>query len=172
MHPSPFFNPIIMAFPIQVPIYPPVTHSRLMVVRWVEVRKVRNPAPALQSAASRPLRPKLWTSCTNTPTSTRANRPRSVRRCRTSESEEQWSGKERGSVRERGRETEKWIDAVRLPHKESCSLTTIWATHLYLASMTCPMPQVRFPPTFTNTLLCTVYKLCTETSRSNINVLY
>lgn len=139
-----------LSFPIEVPIYLPDTRSHLMVARWAEVRKVRNPAQALQSAASRPLRPKPWISCTNTPTSTRANRPRSARRCHTSESEERQRGKERGSVREKesGSENEKWIDPVRLPHRDSCSLTTTWATHLYLASTTCPMPQVRTSPTF------------------------
>lgn len=134
----------IMAFPNQVPIYRPVTRSHLM-VRWVEARKVRNPAPVPQSAASRPLRPKHWTSCTNTPTSIKANRPRSARRHHTSETEACRRGKERGNVREkeRGSETEKWTDHVRLPHRESCSLTTTtWATHLYRASTTCPMPQV------------------------------
>lgn len=127
-----------MSFPIQVPICLPVTHSHLMVLRWAEVRKVRNPARALPSAASRPPRPKPWTSCTNTPTNIRANRPRSARRCHTSETEECQRGKEKG--------IEKWIDRVRLPHSESCSLTTTWATHLYLASTTCLMPQVSTPP--------------------------
>lgn len=142
MHPSPLSNPNIMAFPIQVLIYLPVTRSHLMAVRWAEERKVRNLAQALQSAASRPLRPKPWTSCTNTPTSTRANLPRSVRRDHTSESEQWQRGKEKGS------ETEKWIDPVHLPHRESCSLTTTWATRLYLASTTCPMPRVSTPPTY------------------------
>lgn len=131
---------IVMAFHIQVPIYLLVTRFHLM-VRWVAARKVRNPAPVLQSA-SRLLRPKHWTSCTNTPTSIRANRPRSARRRHTSETEACRSGKERGNVREKGRGNEKWTDHVRLPHRESCSLTTTWATHLYLASTTCPMPQV------------------------------
>lgn len=130
-----------MSFPIQGPICLPATRSRLMAVRWAEVRKARNPVQALQSAASHPLRPRPWTSCTNTPTSTRANHPRSARRRHTSE--ERQRGKERGSAREN--EIEKWIGRVRLPHSESCSLTTTWATHSYLASTTCLMLQVSTP---------------------------
>lgn len=83
--------------------------------------------------------------CVEGVSSTRANRPRSAKRCHTSESEGWRRGSGSENENERGSGTEKWTDRVRLPRSGSCSLTTTWATHLYLASTTCPMPQVSKP---------------------------
>lgn len=117
----------------------PVTPSPRTEGRWHRGRRGRShPGPVPQSSC--PARPKLWTCCSNTPASTRAN-PRPSKTTRPS-----MTGRE--SETGRGRAT------GHDPHHPNafCLPIITWGTSFCRDSTTCPTPQVRL--THINTSVC------------------
>lgn len=115
----------------QAPTCRRVTPSPHTGGRW---RRGRNP-PGRVPRWSHRARPKLWTSCSNTPASIRASpRPSKTTRPRT-------TGRERGSVIETG--TGRATDRGPRRPNASCHPIITWATRCCPDSTTCPTPQVR-----------------------------